>query len=219
MLEPGEPAEANKIYNSNRYLLHGMLTDLGCEVLDAGISADDEQSTRETLLQLSTRVDLVISSGGVSVGEADFVRTVLSQLGALEFWKLAMKPGKPVAFGRINDVPFFGLPGNPVSTFVTFAILVRPYLLKLQGVSGDVMPRPVQMYAAFDWPKAGTRQEYLRVKRTLRDDGEATVELFDNQSSGVLSSVAWADGLVELLAGETIGVGDRVNVLLFDGVL
>lgn len=216
LLEPGEPAQANKIYNSNRYLLHGLLSDLACEVIDAGITVDDEQATREKLLSLSKTVDLVISSGGVSVGEADFVRTVLAQLGALEFWKLAMKPGKPVAFGLINDTPFFGLPGNPVSTFVTFMILARPFLLRLQGITADVLPQAVQMIAAFDWPKAGTRQEYLRVRRAYDSSGRSSVELFDNQSSGVLSSVAWADGLVEVPVGATVTEGDLVDVLLFE---
>lgn len=219
LLEPGMPAAANKIYNSNRYQLSALLNGLGIDVLDAGIVADDLATTRTQVTQLASQVDVIISSGGVSVGEADFVKNVISELGDLKFWKLAMKPGKPLAYGRVSGTPYFGLPGNPVSAFATFLIMVKPYLLKMQGCTEGLIPKPVAMTACFDWPKAGTRQEYLRSRIQTTDSGENQLLLHDNQSSGVLSSVSWADGFAVVAPGQTIAIGEQVNFLPFEGLL
>lgn len=218
LLEPGEPAGSDQIYNSNRYLLTALLERLGISVIDAGIVPDNLQATEQCLSDASRNADIVISSGGVSVGDADFVKTVIESIGKLDFWKLAMKPGKPLAYGRIEDTPFFGLPGNPVSVFATFAVIVRPYLLRMQGVVGDVYPRAIPVRAGFNWSKPGRREEYLRAKLTRNDD-ETVVTIFPNQSSGVLSSVVWADGFAVIPAGDTVEAGDTVCFMPFDGIL
>jgi len=219
LLEPGMPPQPNKIYNSNRYLLRSLLTALGIDVHDAGIVPDSFDDTKAMVSGLAENVDLIISSGGVSVGEADFVKNVIGELGELRFWKLAMKPGKPLAYGRVLGTPYFGLPGNPVSAFATFAVMVRPYLLRMQGVCGRVLPVAMKLPAAFDWPKAGIRQEYLRTNIRYDEAGRAKLALFSNQSSGVLSSVSWADGFVVVPPGRTFKVGDQVDFLAFEGLL
>lgn len=216
LLEPGQTsANANQIYNSNRYLLRGLLTRAGYEVIDGGIVPDDEARTAEILQAMSSKADLIISSGGVSVGEADYVKAVMERLGSLSFWKLAMKPGKPLAYGRINGTPYFGLPGNPVSAFATFLIMVLPYLKKMQGQTQDLFPREIRGKADFVWKKAGTRQEYLRAQMSTTDDGPV-FSLHPNQSSGVLSSTAWADCFVVIPPGITVAHGDAVAAIPFD---
>lgn len=218
LLEPGQPASGDRIYNSNRYLLSALLERLGANVIDVGIVPDSLNATEQCLAKASENADVVISSGGVSVGDADFVKTVIESLGQLDFWKLAMKPGKPLAYGRIGSTPFFGLPGNPVSVFATFAVIVRPYLLRMQGVVGNVYPSAISIRADFNWSQAGSREEYLRAKLVRDEDGTA-VTLFPNQSSGVLSSVVWADGFAVIPAGITVEAGDLVDFIPFDGIL
>ncbi len=218
LLEPGQAVSGDQIYNSNRYLLSSLLERLGINVIDAGIVPDNLQATEQCLSDASQNADIVISSGGVSVGDADFVKTVIESLGTLDFWKLAMKPGKPLAYGRIGSTPFFGLPGNPVSVFATFAVVVRPYLLRMQGVVGDVNPGAIPVRADFNWSKAGSREEYLRAKLVRDEDGTA-VTIFPNQSSGVLSSVVWADGFAVIPAGATLQAGDMIDFMPFDGIL
>ncbi|MFK7730971.1 MAG: gephyrin-like molybdotransferase Glp [Pseudomonadales bacterium] len=218
LLEPGEAAGSDQIYNSNRYLLSALLERLGIHVIDAGIVPDNLEATKDCLSEISKNADIVISSGGVSVGDADFVKTVIESLGQLDFWKLAMKPGKPLAYGRIGSTPFFGLPGNPVSVFATFAVIVKPYLLRMQGIKGDVCPKAIPVRADFNWSKAGTREEYLRAK-LVRDNDETVLTVFPNQSSGVLSSVVWADGFAVIPAGTTVAAGDIVDFMPFDGIL
>lgn len=212
LLEPGDAPQPGKIYNSNRYLLTALLRELGCEVSDAGIVADDPVATQTALQQLSQRVDIVISTGGVSVGDADFVKQAVQALGVLDVWKIAVKPGKPLAFGNVCSKPFFGLPGNPVSAFVTFLLFVRPFLQRMQG--GEVRDLPqVPALAGFAWPKAGQREEYLRVR--LQPQGRALVATaLPNQGSGVLSSVSRADALLRVPAGTTFAAGDIVDCLL-----
>jgi molybdopterin molybdotransferase len=189
LVEPGQPAGPGQIYNSNRYLLAGMLEELGCAVIDGGLVPDSPDATRECLCRAAAQADVVITTGGVSVGEEDHVKGAVEALGTLRLWKLAIKPGKPLAYGRLLGKPFFGLPGNPSSVFVTFQVLTRPYLMRMQGIVGDVTLREVRAAAAFDWPRPGKRQEYLRAR--LENSGEgARVALYPNQSSGVLSSVA-----------------------------
>lgn len=203
LLEPGQPLGPGQIYNSNRVLLCSWLQRLGCEVLDAGILPDDLAATRERLAELKD-VDLILSTGGVSVGEADFLGLALREAGELALWRLAIKPGKPLTFGHFRGVPVIGLPGNPASTLVTFALLARPYLLRRQGVQ-SIQPLRFQVAAGFAWPQPGNRREYLRGRL---EDGRAII--YRNQSSGVLRSAAWAEGLVEVLEGRTLVEGDQV---------
>ncbi|MBV4494482.1 molybdopterin molybdotransferase MoeA [Pseudomonas sp. SWRI12] len=212
LVEPGQPLGPGQIYNSNRVLLCGWLQRLDCEVVDAGILPDDLPATRERLAQLSD-VDLILSTGGVSVGEADFLGIALREDGELTLWKLAIKPGKPLTFGHYRGVPVIGLPGNPASTLVTFALLARPYLLRRQGVQ-SVTPLKFKVPAGFAWPKAGSRREYLRGRM---ENGRAVI--YRNQSSGVLRSAAWAEGLVEVLEGQTLVEGDEVGFIPLSEVL
>ncbi len=212
LVEPGQALGPGQIYNSNRVLLCGWLQRLGCEVVDAGILPDDLSATRERLAQLSD-VDLILSTGGVSVGEADFLGIALREDGELALWKLAIKPGKPLTFGHYRGVPVIGLPGNPASTLVTFALLARPYLLRRQGVQ-SVAPLKFKVPAGFAWPKAGSRREYLRGRME-----NARAIIYRNQSSGVLRSAAWAEGLVEVLEGQTLVEGDEVGFIPLSEVL
>ncbi|KQZ78432.1 molybdopterin molybdotransferase MoeA [Pseudomonas sp. Root562] len=212
LIEPGQALGPGQIYNSNRVLLCSWLQRLGCEVVDAGILPDDLVTTRARLGELKD-VDLILSTGGVSVGEADFLGIALREEGELSLWKLAIKPGKPLTFGHFRGVPVIGLPGNPASTLVTFALLTRPYLLRRLGVK-DVAPLNMQVQCGFDWPIAGNRREYLRGRL---ENGRAII--YKNQSSGVLRSAAWADGLVEVMEGRTLVAGDSVSFIPLSEVL
>lgn len=217
LVEPGQALADGQIYNSNRPMLKALLEAMGCEVVDGGIVEDTAQATATALQNAASQADVVITTGGVSVGEEDHVKAQVEKLGQLQLWKLAIKPGKPLAYGRIGDTAFFGLPGNPASSFVTFLLLVRPYLLKMQG-AGSLEAPSWPCRADFDWQKAGTRQEYLRARVEARGD-ELWVGLFDNQSSGVLRSVAWANALVVLPPGETVARGDHVRVVMLRDLL
>ncbi|RSC29809.1 molybdopterin molybdenumtransferase MoeA [Pseudomonas putida] len=212
LVEPGLPLGPGQIYNSNRRLLVSWLQCMGCEVIDAGILADDLALTRQCLANLGD-VDLILSTGGVSVGEADYLGMALREAGELALWKLAIKPGKPLTFGHFRGVPVIGLPGNPASTLVTFALLTRPYLLRRLGVE-QVTPLRFEVPAGFDWPKPGNRREYLRA----RIEG-GQVRIYSNQSSGVLRSAAWAEGLVEVREGSTVSPGDSVTFIPFSELL
>jgi molybdopterin molybdotransferase len=212
LIEPGLPLGPGQIYNSNRRVLCSWLKRMGCEVIDAGILPDDLEQTRSSLAGLSA-VDLILSTGGVSVGEADFLGIALREEGELALWKLAIKPGKPLTFGHFRGVPVIGLPGNPASTLVTFALLARPYLLRRQGVA-DVEPLRFDVPVGFTWSKPGNRREYLRGRI---EQGKAII--YRNQSSGVLRSAAWAEGFVEVLEGTTLDIGDRVNFIPLSEVL
>ncbi len=212
LVEPGQPLGPGQIYNSNRRLLVSWLQRMGCEVVDAGILADDLELTRQCLAGLGD-VDLILSTGGVSVGEADYLGMALREAGQLALWKLAIKPGKPLTFGHFRGVPVIGLPGNPASTLVTFGLLARPYLLRRLGV-GKVAPLRFEVPAGFEWPKAGSRREYLRARIE-----NGAVHIYKNQSSGVLRSAAWADGVVEVREGTTPQVGDRVPFIPFSELL
>lgn len=208
---PGEALRPGQIYNSNRYTLAGMLAALGCEVIDFGIVPDDLLATKEALAQAARGVDLVLTSGGVSVGEEDHVRAAVEASGILSLWRIAVKPGRPLAYGEVHGTPFIGLPGNPVSVFATFSLLVRPYLLRRQGML-QVAPRAYRVNADFDWPRAGNRREFVRA-RLSPDSTEASI--FANQSSGVLTSAVWGDGFIEIEENTTIKRGDTVRYLPF----
>jgi molybdopterin molybdotransferase len=212
LAEPGSALKPGQIYNSNRYTLGGLLQTHGCDYHDFGIVADTREATIAMLQQAATQCDVLISTGGVSVGDEDHVKAAVESLGEIRLWKLAIKPGKPLAYGRVAGVPFFGLPGNPASAFVTFGLVVRPYLLAMQGA--DIPQyRARWVRAEFDWPDAGTRQEYLRGNLGTNDAGEQTAMVFDNQSSGILSSISRADCLVVMPVGATCRRGELVQVI------
>ena len=219
------------IYNSNRFFLKALLTRLGCEVTDLGIVPDQLAATIEALRGAANQHDLILTSGGVSVGEEDHIKPAVQSLGQLDLWHLAIKPGKPFAYGRVGrgavstsglaeaaasgaGAHFIGLPGNPVSSFVTFLLLVRPFLLNLQGVT-EVAPSSIAVRADFTWARGDKRREFLRVGRNTTGG----LELFANQSSGVLTSVVWGDGLVDNPPGGTIASGDVVRFIPFSELL
>ena len=204
--EPGEDIQPGQIYNSNRYTMISQLAAWGFDVVDMGIARDEPGVVREMMLRAAGQADVIMSSGGVSVGEEDHVRSVVESLGAIDLWRIAVKPGKPFAFGQVGGVPFIGLPGNPVSVFVTLLVIARPYLFACQGMT-ETAVNPVPHTALFD-KKASPREDYLRVRAT-----DAGVEMFPNQSSGVLFSTTWGDGLVRQKVGEEITAGALVDFL------
>ena len=206
LVEPGEPAAPGQIYNSNRFTMKGQLSAWGIEVVDLGVARDTPQAVRDKMTRAAAQADVVITSGGVSVGEEDHVKAIVEELGSLELWRIAIKPGKPFAFGQVLGKPFIGLPGNPVSVFVTLLVVARPYLLACQGVA-DTTLRPVFGKACFA-KQGSSREDYLRVRATA-----AGLELFSNQSSGVLFSTSWGDGLVRQKVGEDIEEGAQVDYL------
>lgn len=219
---PGEPLKPGSIYNSNRDTLLGCIRAMGCEATDLGIVPDTLEATRSALRQAAIDHDLVITSGGVSVGEEDHIKPAVSAEGHLDMWQVAIKPGKPLAFGAIKqtmantqDQTFFmGLPGNPVASYVTFLLFARPFIARLQGRHAIAAPF-MMMRADFDWPKADRRNEFLRVR--LNDQGG--LDLFPNQGSGVLTSASWADGLVDNPPNQVIKAGEMVKYLPFSGML
>ena len=214
LVMPGEPLPPGAIYNSNRFLLRGLLEGLGCEVLDLGIVPDSLDATRAALREAAAQADLIVTSGGVSVGEEDHLRPAVQAEGTLTLWALALKPGKPFAFGKVGGSWYVGLPGNPVSSLVTFLLLVRPAVLKLQGVTA-LQPRSMTLPAGFDWPRSDTRREFIRVR--IGADGR--LERFGNQSSGVLSSAVWADGLADLAPNTPFTAGTMVRFIPFSELL
>ncbi|MCX7236740.1 MAG: molybdopterin molybdotransferase MoeA [Burkholderiales bacterium] len=218
---PGEPLKPGGIYNSNRDTLLGVIRSLGCEATDYGIVPDRLEATRAALRTASANHDLIITSGGVSVGEEDHIKPAVNAEGRLDLWQIAIKPGKPLAFGAVRkqqqsdqETWFIGLPGNPVSSFVTFLLFVRPFILKLQGRS-DLSSPSYLMRADFDWLKPDRRNEFLRVKI----NAQGGLDLFPNQSSGVLTSAAWGDGLLDCPAGQGFKKGDMVRYIPFSGLL
>ncbi|MEH6825363.1 MAG: gephyrin-like molybdotransferase Glp [Motiliproteus sp.] len=213
LAQPGQIARPGQIYNSNRYCLIGLVQQLGMELVDLGTVEDSLEATKAVLADAAQRADCIITSGGVSVGEEDHIKAAVESLGEISLWKLAIKPGKPLAFGRVAGVPFIGLPGNPVSALMCFQVLARPVLLRLQGDSGSVRGG-VHLPIQFSRSKPQQRREYLRVRRV---DGENGVELrpYPNQSSGVLTSAAWADGYAVIPAGATVAGGDLVEFIAY----
>lgn len=211
LADPGEPLAHGQIYNSNRFLLAGLLDKMGITYVDTGRVADTPQATLQALSRATLEADVIISSGGVSVGEEDHVKTAVEKLGELQLWKVAIKPGKPLAFGRVGDTPFFGLPGNPVSTFLTFLLFARPYLQKMQGRE-PLLPRGSLVPASFARPQPSIREEFLRIR--ISDDG--AMEVHPNQSSGVLSSTSWSNAVAIVPADTVVAAGDPVRVIRYD---
>ena len=220
---PGEPLKPGGIYNSNRDTLLACIKSLGCDATDFGIVPDSLEATKETLRKASKDHDLIITSGGVSVGEEDHIKPAVTAEGRLDLWQIAMKPGKPLAFGAVRksdnskanaETWFIGLPGNPVSSFVTFLLFVRPFILKLQGRDTG-LPQSYPMRADFDWLKADRRNEFLRVKI----NAQGGLDLFPNQSSGILTSASWGDGLVDCPPGQALKAGDMVKYIPFSALL
>jgi molybdopterin molybdotransferase len=212
---PGEPLPPGAIYNSNRFVLVGLLRRLGCAVTDLGIVPDSLDATRAALRRAAEASDLVVTSGGMSVGEEDHVKAALQAEGELRTWQVAIKPGKPLAWGLVRRADggaahFIGLPGNPVSSFVTFLLFVRPFIARLTG-AGAPAPAPLPMRADFDWPRPDARREFLRVRR----NAAGGLDLFPSQGSAVLTSTVWADGLVDNPPRQPIARGDTVRFLPF----
>jgi molybdopterin molybdotransferase len=218
LVEPGEALAPGKIYDSNRYTLHGMLQKLGCDIVDLGLVGDTLDATKTAMLEATDKADLVVTCGGVSVGEEDHVRIAIEQLGDLHLWRLAIKPGKPLAFGKINQTPFIGLPGNPVSVFATFMLFVSPVIKTLQGRYWQ-KPTAIPVTAGFNWPKPDSRREFLRARLEQDEDLALVARIYPNQDSGVLTSTAWAQGFVEIAEGATVKTGDEVNYLPFSEFL
>jgi len=210
LVMPGDPLPPGRIYNSNRFTLNGLAQVFGCDVKDYGIVPDTLEATRAVLKRAAAECDVIVTSGGVSVGDADFVKPAVEAEGSLLMWKIAMKPGRPLAFGKVGNAAFIGLPGNPVSSFVTFLIFVRPFLLKTQGIE-HVAPREIRARADFDWLEPDARQEFLRVKW----NAAGGLEIYPTQDSAVMTSTAWADGLVDNPANHAIRKGDLVRYLPF----
>ena len=208
LVMPGDPLPPGRIYNSNRFTLNGLAATFGCEVRDYGIVPDTLEDTRAVLKRAAAECDVIVTSGGVSVGDADFVKPAVEAEGSLLMWKIAMKPGRPLAFGKVGNAAFIGLPGNPVSSFVTFLIFVRPFLLKTQGIE-HVLPREIRARADFDWAEPDARREYLRVKW----NAQGGLDLYPTQDSAVMTSTAWADGLVDNPPHHAIRRGDTVRFL------
>lgn len=218
LVMPGEVApedmKPGAIYNSNRFFLKALLVRMGCEVTDLGIVPDKLEATVEALRTAAQQHDLILTSGGVSVGEEDHIKPAVQRLGQLDLWQIAIKPGKPFAYGRVASAHFIGLPGNPVSSFVTFLMLVRPFLLRLQGVI-DVTPESIAVRADFTWAKGDKRREFLRARRNAKGG----LDVFHNQSAGVLTSAVWGDGLVDNPPGQTIAPGEWVRFIPFSELL
>ena len=212
LTEPGQPAPLGKIYDSNRYTLAALLRSLNCVVIDYGIVADDAGETRAAIAHLAGKSDVVISSGGVCLGEEDHVRAAVQSLGQISLWGVAVKPGKPLAFGRVGEAAFLGLPGNPVAQYVAFCLFARPLLLRAQGVR-DVAPPAYLVRADFTRTQACARREYLRTRIERRAPGEQRAVLHHNQGSGVLASTVWSEGLAVIPEGTTVAAGDTVEFL------
>jgi len=218
LAEPGQSAPPGRIYDSNRYTLAALLRSLNCVVIDGGIVADDAGETRAAIADLAGNSDVVISSGGMCLGEEDHVRAAVESLGKISLWGVAVKPGKPLAFGRVGEAAFLGLPGNPVAQHVAFCLFARPLLLRAQGAS-DLAPPAYLVRAGFTRAQACARREYLRARIERRGQGEQRAVLHHNQGSGVLASTVWSEGLAVIPEGTTVAAGDRVEFLPNAGLI
>lgn len=228
LVNPGLPLAPGQIYNSNRFTLVALLQSLGITLVEARSVEDDPEAVREAVTQLSARCDCIISSGGVSVGEEDHVVNIIEEMGRLALWRMAIKPGKPLAYGELEGislgsegegkgkgkVPFFGLPGNPAAVLVTFCLIVRPYLLKMMGVK-EFAPNYCHAIADFETKKVGNRKEFLRAKLVPGEGNQNLIQVYPNQSSGMLSAACWANGFAVIEAGSLVKKGDQIPFLMF----
>ncbi|MCU0117878.1 molybdopterin molybdotransferase MoeA [Pseudomonas sp. B2M1-30] len=212
--EPGDPLAPGQIYNSNRYCLAALLRGWGVEVHDYGVMADELAASRHALSLASSECDLLLSSGGVSVGEEDHLKQAIEELGSVDFWRLAIQPGKPLAFGEVLGKPWIGMPGNPSAALITALVVVRPFLLRAQGMT-DVLPKPLAVPAGFDWLQRNKRRQYLRAKLTAAVDGRLSVELHPQQSSAMLTAACWAEGLAVVEREQQVHRHDNVMFLSF----
>lgn len=217
LVEPGKPLADGQIYNSNQYHLNALMRRFECDVVTLGIVEDSLEATRNTIREAAGKADLIITSGGVSVGEEDHVRIAIEELGSISMWRLKIKPGKPLVLGHVDETPIIGLPGNPVSSFVTCLLFVHPFLRKMQG-QGDVLPPGYPVKADFEWTRPGIRREFLRGK-VRNENAEALAEIYPKQGSDVLSSTVWANGLVVIPEETTIARGDTVQFIPFKELL
>jgi molybdopterin molybdotransferase len=218
VVAPGQSLQPGQLYDSSSFTLDALLSGLGMHVIKKGIVDDSLTATQSALETAAQEADCIITTGGVSVGDEDYVRQAVESLGQLALWKLAIKPGKPFSYGRVHDAPFFGLPGNPVAVFVTFVLLVRPYLLKMQGAVDLKLPK-LSVKAGFDTASSNSRQEFIRVRMNEDAQGEQELEAYGNQGSSIMTSLSWADGLAEIPAGEAVDKGQRLNYFPFKGML
>lgn len=218
LTEPNTPLAPGKVYNANRYTLTGLLHTLRCEIIDFGIVPDNLAATRTVLSAAAQQSDLIITSGGVSVGDEDHVKAAVETLGHLDIWRIAMKPGKPLAFGSVGNTPFFGLPGNPVSVFTTFCLFARPFIRRRQGMM-QTLPQSVLVRADFDWLQSGNRREYLRARLHTDAEGMTCATIYPNQSSAALTSISWAHGVVCIAEGTTVQRGQMVSFIPFNELL
>lgn len=209
LVEPGTPLSSGKIYNSNRYALVALLGQVGCEVINLGNIEDKFSATCDALEALESQCDLIMTTGGVSVGEEDHVKPAVESLGELNLWKIRMKPGKPLAYGKVKQTPFIGLPGNPVSSFVTFCIFSLPFIKKMQG-NNNYQSKIIKVKANFECKRAKPRREYARA-RIDYSESTPVATLYPKQGSDVMSSIVWADGLVEIPENKTFESGELLN--------
>ena len=219
LVNPGERLQPGQIYNSNEYTLMGLLQGVGCKVITIGIVEDTFEATCEALQNVSQKADLIITSGGVSVGEEDHIKPAVEKLGTLDLWKVAIRPGKPLAFGQVNGTPFIGTPGNPVSLFITFCLFARPFILKSQGVTESILPSSIIAKADFDRPQPDQRREFARARLWIDEEGESKLTLYHSRSSGLLSSLTWANGLAILPENKPITKGDPLRFLPYNEIL
>lgn len=218
VIAPDKDLQPGQIHDSNSFTLEGLLKDMGMTVLKLGVVADTLEDTEHAIKEAAGKADCIITTGGVSVGDEDHVRNAVENLGQLALWKLAIKPGKPFSFGHVQDIPFFGLPGNPVAVFVTFVMLVAPFLLKTQGAN-KLSPLHVNVKAGFEHSVPGSRLEFIRVRLVTTDAGDQELEAFANQGSSIMTSLSWADGLAEIPLGEAVKKGQWLKFYPFRGIL
>ncbi len=219
LVNPGESLNPGQIYNSNEYTLRGLLQGIGCEIISLGIVQDTFEAACEALHSAAQQADLIMTSGGVSVGEEDHIKPAVEKLGSLDLWKVAIRPGKPLAFGQIDGTPFIGTPGNPVSLFVTFCLFARPFILKSQGVTESIIPSPIVARADFDRPQRDKRREFARARLWMDEQGGTKLTLYHSRSSGVLSSLTWANGLAILPENRPVARGELIQFLRYDEIL
>jgi molybdopterin molybdotransferase len=216
--EPGEPLAPGQIYNSNRHSLAALLRGWGLEVHDFGVMPDQLLASRQALRLAAAECDVLITSGGVSVGEEDHLKHAIEALGSIDLWRLAIQPGKPLAFGDVEGKPWIGLPGNPSAALITALIVVRPFLFRAQGVRG-VLPALLQVPAGFDWLKRNRRRQYLRARLVAGIDGQLCIELHPQQSSAMLTAACWADGLAVVERETQVHKHDPVMYLPFASLM